>query len=162
MNEPQSPDDPMQGISAEDFYAALFVNLIMQQSNMAVIFLGKTPHPETGEVVQDLETAKFFIDQLEMLEIKTRGNLGKKEEQVLKQNLTMLRMAFVEVSAESERTGGTSGGPGQIQTSPGLEPRASEPSKPSPNPAASTVVPEPTATPESAPEESRKKFTKKY
>ena len=40
--------------------------------------------------------ARMFIDQLEMIEVKTKGNLDKNEDQLLKQSLTTLRMAFVE------------------------------------------------------------------
>jgi len=76
--------------------SALFANLVVQQTNMALMFLGQMPHPETGERIQDLEAARVFIDQLEMIEVKTKGNLDKREDQLLKQSLTTLRMAFVE------------------------------------------------------------------
>src|ERR1043165_8666953 len=82
--------------------AALFMNLVAQQTNMAFMFMGRVPHPETGEVIRDLETAQFFIAQLEMLAVKTRGNLEKEEERLLKQSLTGLRMAFVEAVGEPE------------------------------------------------------------
>ena len=76
--------------------SAMFASLVLQQTNMATIFLGLAPHPQTGQMAQDLEHAKYFIDQLEMLEAKTRGNLDKHEEGLLKQSLTSLRLAFVE------------------------------------------------------------------
>ena len=44
---------------------------------------GKGPHPESGELRQDLDAAQMFIDQLEMIEVKTKGNLTKQEEQLL-------------------------------------------------------------------------------
>ena len=68
----------------------------MQQSSMAMMLLGKTAHPESGQVVRDLEAAKLFIDQLEMIEFKTKGNLSPEEAALLKQSLMSLRMAFVE------------------------------------------------------------------
>ena len=76
--------------------SALFAQLVMQQSNLALMLLGKTPHPETGKTVRDLDTAQMFIDQLEMIEAKTRGNLNSHEAALLKQSLMSLRMAFVE------------------------------------------------------------------
>src|SRR5215472_1920885 len=76
--------------------SALFGHLVIQQSNMAMMMLGKVAHPETGEVVQNLDAAKLFIDQLEMLEEKTKGNLSKEESSLLKQSLMALRLAFVE------------------------------------------------------------------
>ena len=76
--------------------SALFAQMVMQQSSMAMMLLGKTAHPETGKIVRDLEAARLFIDQLEMLEFKTKGNLNQEEAALLKQSLMSLRMAFVE------------------------------------------------------------------
>ena len=89
-------------ISREELLSVLFAEMVIQQSNMAMIFLGIAPNPETGQKVRDLETARLFIDQLEMLEVKTKGNLSKEEEQLLKQSLTQLRLAFVQVSNQPE------------------------------------------------------------
>ena len=87
--------------SASDQTAsALFAQLVLQQSNMALMLLGKVAHPESGQVVRDLEAARLFIDQLEMLETKTRGNLTKDETNLLKQSLMTLRLAFVEAAEE--------------------------------------------------------------
>lgn len=83
-------------IDREQRMAALFAQLVMQHTNMALIFLGHAPHPQMGKTEQDLDHARFFIDQLEMLEAKTKGNLSKPEEAILKQSLTSLRLAFVD------------------------------------------------------------------
>ncbi len=144
--------DPMANASREEIIAALFANLVIQQTNMAFMFLGRVPHPETGEIIQDLESAKFFIDQLEMIEVKTQGNLDQREQGLLKQSLTGLRMAFVEAaegkaSAPSPESGSR---PAAIS-----EPEAAaKPAEPVPVAAA-----EPKAAAE---DESRKKFSKKY
>ena len=82
--------------SPEEMHSALFAQLVLQQANMAALLLGKTPHPETGKTMRDLEAARLFIDHLEMLEVKTKGNLTKEEDALLKQNLMSLRLAFVE------------------------------------------------------------------
>ena len=76
--------------------SALFANMVIQQTNMALIFLGRTPNPQTGEMIEDLDTAKMLIDQLEMLAVKTRGNLDARETALMNQSLTAIRMAFVE------------------------------------------------------------------
>src|SRR5579859_1515099 len=80
----------------EEMHSALFAQLVMQQSNLAMMLLGKVAHPETGKAVKDLDAAQLFIDQLEMLEAKTKGNLTKEEAALLKQNLMTLRLNFVE------------------------------------------------------------------
>lgn len=155
MNEPQTsphPPDLHGHASREELMSALFANMVIQQTNMALIFLGKVPHPETGERVKDLEAAQMFIDQLEMLEAKTKGNLDKREEGLLKQSLMTLRMAFVEAVEH-----------GETKSTPKTQPA------PATAGAAATAAGEgeekkPSIDPGTAAEdaESRKKFTKKY
>lgn len=97
MSEMKPSGSGVSGNDREQMTAALFAQLVMQQTNLAMMFLGKMPNPETGEKVHDMESARFFIDQLEMLETKTKGNLSRGEETLLKQSLMTLRLAFVEV-----------------------------------------------------------------
>jgi Domain of unknown function (DUF1844) len=125
-----------------DRLSVLFAQLVMQQANMATMFLGKVAHPETGEVVKNIDAARLFIDQLEMLEAKTKGNLDKDEAALLKQSLMSLRMAFVE-AVES--------GPAAGEPAPKLQPEEA----PTPGTQASTS----SAAEE---DEHRKKFSKKY
>ncbi|HTL59795.1 MAG TPA: DUF1844 domain-containing protein [Candidatus Limnocylindrales bacterium] len=122
----------------EEILSALFAQLVMQQANMAMMLLGKVPHPETGQVVKDIDAARLFIDQLEMLEAKTKGNLTKEESALLKQSLMNLRLGFVE-AVESPKSSGA--------------PDKQELKRP-PEQAASSTPPEE--------DEHRKKFTKKY
>src|SRR6185503_2931044 len=96
MSDASMPPEDLGPISREEMMSALFAQLVVQQSNMAMLLMGKVPHPQTGQTVRDTEAARLFIDQLEMLEAKTKGNLTKEEDQLLKQSLMGLRMAFVE------------------------------------------------------------------
>src|ERR1039457_6223634 len=96
MNDPHLSEDKSASESSDEMRSALFAHMVMQQSSMAMMLLGKTAHPETGKIVRDLEAAKLFIDLLEMLEFKTKGNLNQEEAALLKQSLMSLRMAFVE------------------------------------------------------------------
>ena len=78
-------------------HSALFLQLVSGHAQMAVMFLGKAPNPQTGVPEEpNLEAAKMFIDQLEMLEAKTRGNLDAEESAFLGKSLTTLRLLFVE------------------------------------------------------------------
>ena len=86
----------MQDLNRGEMQSALFAQLVMQQANLAMMLLGKTPHPESGQTVRDLDAAQMFIGQLEMLEAKTRGNLDPQEAALLKQSLMSVRLAFVE------------------------------------------------------------------
>src|SRR4051794_18456915 len=126
-----------------------FVEFVMMQAQNAALFLGQIPNPQTGKGEVNLELAKMFIDQLGMIQEKTRGNLTNEETAVLRNTLSNLQMAFVEVSKEA--------GGGKIESAAGpapeqeaAEPAAEKPEKPeSPEPSASES-------------ESRKKFTKSY
>ncbi len=152
MSTNDSAVDPMANASREEIISAMFANLVIQQTNMAFMFLGRVPHPETGEIIQDLESAKFFIDQLEMIEVKTKGNLDKREEGLLKQSLTGLRMAFVEAIN------------GKGATPPEQKPIATsgEPAQPEEPAIPDGPGPAPEAAKAPAEDESRKKFSKKY
>lgn len=131
-------------MSREEMMSALFANLVVQNTNMALIFLGHAPHPQTGKQEINLDNARYFIDQLEMIEVKTKGNLDKQEEGLLKQSLTSLRMAFVEaVQKEGSQ--------------PAPTPATPAPEEPKQAPTASA---EPSA--EKHDDESKKKFSKKY
>ena len=96
MSESQVVANPSGNLSRDDMMSALFAQLVMQQANMAMMLLGKVAHPESGKTIKDIDAARLFIDQLEMLETKTKGNLSKDEAGLLKQSLMSLRLAFVE------------------------------------------------------------------
>ncbi len=89
-------EDPLQTLSREEILSALFEQMIIQHTNLALMFLGRMPHPQSGQRIHDLQSAKLFIDQLEMLEFKTKGNLSRDEEKLLQQGLMHLRATFVE------------------------------------------------------------------
>jgi hypothetical protein len=86
-------DAPLKG---EELHAAMFAQMVMQLASTALVLMGRVPNPVTGKTETDLDAARLFIDQLEMLEVKTRGNLSADEQHLLKQNLMTVRMFFVE------------------------------------------------------------------
>ena len=129
----------------EEMMSALFAQLVLQQSNMAMMLMGKVAHPETGKAEKNMEAAKLFIDLLDMLEVKTRGNLSKEEAGLLKQTLMTLHLTFVE---EVERSPTQPAQETEEKSpEPGVEPKQSE-SEPS--------------TGGTEEEDHRKKFSKKY
>jgi uncharacterized protein DUF1844 len=131
-----------------------FIEFVMMHAQNAALFLGQIPNPKTGEGEVNLELARMFIDQLAMIQEKTRGNLSNEEATVLRNALSNLQMVFVEV-AEMEK----SGRGGERSSAPQSEVGAPEPS-PAAEPAAEAAEPAPAT---SAPEaESKKKFTKSY
>ena len=121
-----------------------FIEFIMMQAQNAALFLGQIPNPQTGKGEVNLELAKMFIDQLAMIQEKTRGNLTNEETAVIKNTLSNLQMAFVEVSKEMKE--------GTTEPAPATKPESAEPA---------AETPEPPMIPQSE-SESRKKFTKSY
>src|SRR2546421_6987033 len=77
-----------------------FIEFIMMQAQNAALFLGQIPNPQTGKGEVNLELAKMFIDQLAMIQEKTRGNLTNEETAVINNTLSNLQMAFVEVTRQ--------------------------------------------------------------
>ena len=128
-----------------------FIEFVMMQAQNAALFLGQIPNPQTGKGEVNLELAKIFIDQLGMIQEKTRGNLTNEEAAVLRNTLSNLQMAFVEVSQQS---GGES-----RAASP--EPAPSEPSTEQSS-TSTPAEPKAASVPPQADTESRKKFTKSY
>ncbi len=127
---------------SQEHQSALFSSLVMQQFSMAMMLMGRTQMPGAEKAPKDLEAARLFIDQLEMLESKTRGNLSNDEAALLKQSLMNLRMTFVEAVEEGDKAQPS-------QTHGDAKPAA-------------TPAPSGESTPGASSEESHKKFSKKY
>ncbi len=120
-----------------------FIEFVMMQAQNAALFLGQIPNPQTGQPEINLEVARMFIDQLAMIQEKTRGNLTNEENTVLRNALSSLQMSFVEASRANGPTGGS----------------AAEP--PAPTPSGPEKETAPNASNEQE-QESRKKFSKSY
>ena len=74
---------------------ASLTTLIAELAMQASLFLGEIVDPETKEPLEDLNRAKYLIDELGILEEKTKGNLSPQEEQALRNVLFELRMKYV-------------------------------------------------------------------
>jgi len=141
--------------------AQRFVQFVMMQAQNIFYVLGRIPSQDGRPMPPNLEAAKILIDQLEMIEEKTRGNLSAQESSILGDALKNVRLAFVEAS------GGTPASmmpksnlpdfpmdEGEAESPLEPPPRSAEKAKPDVTPAASAP-----AAPE---QENKKKFTKSY
>ncbi|MCD6049296.1 MAG: hypothetical protein K0Q55_699 [Verrucomicrobia bacterium] len=101
-------DESLDQASRDEIMSHLFTGLVLQHSQLAMMMLGRVADPDSGVTPpKDLESAKMFIDLLEMLEFKTRGNLTADEAKLLKEHLTLTREAFAEELDEHvEQSGG--------------------------------------------------------
>src|SRR5947199_1372914 len=98
-----------------------FIEFVMMHAQNAALFLGQIPNPKTGEGEVNLELAKMFIDQLAMIQEKTRGNLTNEESTVLRNALSNLQMAYVEVARETSGVATPAPGPKPEQQSASTE-----------------------------------------
>lgn len=126
-----------------------FIEFVMMHAQNAALFLGQIPNPQTGKGEVNLELARMFIDQLAMVQEKTRGNLTGEEATVLRNAISNLQMAFVEISQNA----------GNVVSAP----KAAATPAPEESPAASQpAVGETTDKPAPEEAESKKKFSKSY
>jgi hypothetical protein len=80
-----------------------FSTFVLSLGTSALYHLGFVEHPETGQKLDppELALARNTIDTLEMLEVKTRGNLDAQERELVGSLLYELRMRFVEAEKGS-------------------------------------------------------------
>ena len=91
-------------ISDEQHQQLLFMMLIQQHEQIAMMGLGKIKNPSTDAIERDLKTAKYAIDTLTMLEKFTTGNLSVDLSGYLQHKLSTLRLNYVdEVNADKKK-----------------------------------------------------------
>lgn len=91
----------------------LFMYLVGTFQSSAWIAMGKMKNPMTDKKEQNLDQASYYIDLLEMLQNKTKGNLTEYEEQLIIKTVSELKMNFIEAQqihdssskADDESTG---------------------------------------------------------
>jgi len=87
------------GTSSEDARNSyLFQHLIAMFQTLALQQLGKLINPITGKLERDLQQARITIDMLQMLRVKTSGNLTEDERRLLENVIVELQMNFVDES----------------------------------------------------------------
>jgi len=133
-----------------------FVQFIMVQAQNILYVLGRIPTPEGERLPPNLQAAKMMIDHLDLIALKTQGNLNSQEEKILKEALQQVQMAFVEASGGTPPSMMPDRGP-QMEM-----PELEEDLEPEPSLARETPTPAPTAAPRGEPGEDKKKFFKSY
>jgi len=83
--------------------SARFSQFVLMQSQNILFALGRLAGPE-GATEPHFDLARILIDQLEMFQAKTKGNLSREESELLESALSSMRLAFVEsVSAAGKQ-----------------------------------------------------------
>lgn len=79
---------------------ATLETLVSMLFTQALAALGQIPGPDGKPTPVNKPFAKYFIDSLEMLGEKTKGNLSDDESMMISETLHAMRMAFVSVKAK--------------------------------------------------------------
>lgn len=77
-----------------------FSAFVMSLNTSALFHLGEIADPQTGQKMVDLDLARHAIDSLTMIQNKTKGNLSREEEELLKNLLYDLKVRFVKTAKE--------------------------------------------------------------
>ena len=135
-----------------------FVQFVMVQAQNILYVLGRIPTPEGDRIPPNLQAAKMMIDHLELIRIKTEGNLSPQETKIITEALQQVQLAFVEASGGTPVGMMPDRGP-QVDMS-ALEEEEMISEEPS-NPAADKAAPSPTPT-VTAEADEKKKYFKSY
>lgn len=100
MTEPTPEPKPEEGLTQKD----LFLGLIHSFQAAAMQQMGKVPNPYTDKIERDMRQAKLSIDMLEMIQVRTSGNLTGEEARFLKHVLTELRLNYVAEIDEDKKS----------------------------------------------------------
>ena len=86
----------------ESLPAPSFAELINILAMQAMAGLGLLPGPDGQRIPPNLGIAKHFVDMLQVLDDKTKGNLTDEERKLLDQVLYEVRMSFVQMSSGAD------------------------------------------------------------
>ena len=102
MPHMDSMDLPEQQMpqTADEIASAIFSECLITQVRSAAMLMGKVKAPATGEPVENLPRVQLIIQQLELLD-KNAAKLGLEEQQLVKQSLQELRMAYVSAAGKT-------------------------------------------------------------
>ncbi len=90
----------------------MFIQLIAIFQAAALQHMGKLKNPASEKIEKDMGQAQLSIDILDMLKVKTKGNLSAEEERYLNSMLQDLKLNYVdELAKESPQSSTTEKGP---------------------------------------------------
>ena len=85
----------------------LFMYVVGTFQSSARIALGKMKNPMTDKIEKNLDQASYYIDLLDMLQSKTKGNVSEYEEQMLINTVSELKMNFIDEQKNPNNPGET-------------------------------------------------------
>ncbi|HEX7533991.1 MAG TPA: DUF1844 domain-containing protein [Syntrophales bacterium] len=95
-SEKKSLEENDQAGTREEYIPEVtFSNFVLSLSTTVMYHLGDFPDPTTSKVEKNLAAAKQTIDMLNMIRIKTAGNLDNDEKELLEGILYELMLRYV-------------------------------------------------------------------
>ena len=82
----------------------LFVYLVSTFKTSAMIALGKIENPMTKEIKINLEQASYYVDLLDMLLSKAKGNMSQYEEQMLINTVSELKIELMHYKPTQDKS----------------------------------------------------------
>jgi len=83
----------------------LFMQLVLQNQQLAMMSMGKLKNPVTDKIDRNLEFAKMSIDTLDMIAVKTKGNLSEYEDKFLNEVIKDLKLNYVDEVSKDKKAG---------------------------------------------------------
>jgi hypothetical protein len=77
-------------------HTQMFFYMVSSFEMAALQQMGKIKSPLTDKIERNLEQAQFTIDLLDMVKVKTEGNLGEDENKFLEQLLGQLKLNYLD------------------------------------------------------------------
>ena len=74
----------------------LFIHLVNTFVQSAWISLGKVKNPVSDSLERNMDQATYYIDLLDMLQTKMKGNLSEWEEQYIIHSLSELKLNYID------------------------------------------------------------------
>ena len=74
----------------------LFIHLVNTFVQSAWISLGKVKNPVSEKIERNIDQATYYIDLLDMLQNKMKGNLSEWEEQYIIHSLSELKLNYID------------------------------------------------------------------
>ena len=80
----------------------LFIHLVNTFVQSAWISLGKVKNPVSDELERNIDQASYYIDLLDMLQTKMKGNLSEWEENYILHSLSELKLNYIDEKKKKE------------------------------------------------------------
>ena len=107
----------------------LFIHLVNTFVQSAWISLGKVKSPVSDKLERNLEQDTYYIDLLDMLQTKMKGNLSEWEEQYIIHSLSELKLNFIEEQKKGDEDIDKSQSESSKEDKPKPKPQKSKPAK---------------------------------